>query len=223
MSEGTIIFLNGASSSGKTSIARALQRRLAEPYLMVGPDTLRPQLPKRYFDPDTGHIVHDPPEDHPAREAYYMTTITDGAARWYELHLGPVARRLTAGRQAAVAALAAAGNRLIVDEVLLDPAFLDTYLRVLRAFAVLFVGLRCPLEVLEQRERARGGPTGGARQGTRPPGPRSRALRSRGRHLGRRRRGMRGADPASLARGAAARRLRPTQGAGRRPARLRQR
>ena len=41
MSEGTIIFLNGASSSGKTSIARALQRRLAEPYLLVGPDTLK--------------------------------------------------------------------------------------------------------------------------------------------------------------------------------------
>jgi chloramphenicol 3-O phosphotransferase len=156
MSEGTIIVLNGASSSGKTSIARALQRRLAEPYLLVGPDTLRPQLPERYFDPDTGYIVHDPPEGHPAREAYYMTTVTDGAARWYELHLGHVARRLIAGRQAAVAALAAAGNRLIVDEVLLDPEFLDTYLRVLRDFAVLFVGLRCPLAVLEQRERARG-------------------------------------------------------------------
>ena len=156
MSDRTIIFLNGASSSGKTSIARALQRRLAEPYLLVGPDTLKAQLPERYSDPQTGYIVHDPPEGHPAREAYYMTTVTDGGARWYELHLGPVARRLTAGRQAAVAALAAAGNRLIVDEVLLAPEFLDNYLRVLRDFAVLFVGLRCPLEVLEQRERARG-------------------------------------------------------------------
>ena len=34
----TVIFLNGPSSSGKSSIARALQRLLAEPYLHVGVD-----------------------------------------------------------------------------------------------------------------------------------------------------------------------------------------
>jgi len=40
MRPGRIIFLNGASSSGKSTLAKALQRRLDEPFLHVSSDQL---------------------------------------------------------------------------------------------------------------------------------------------------------------------------------------
>jgi chloramphenicol 3-O phosphotransferase len=40
-----IIFLNGASSSGKTSIAKALQATMEEPYVYFSADIRKPMLP----------------------------------------------------------------------------------------------------------------------------------------------------------------------------------
>ena len=44
----TDIFLNGVSSSGKTTIAKILQTTLPEPYLHVQLDTFEEMLPERY-------------------------------------------------------------------------------------------------------------------------------------------------------------------------------
>lgn len=53
MQKGNIIFLNGVSCSGKTTLARALQERLAEPFFSLGLDTFINMSPVRYFsDPD---------------------------------------------------------------------------------------------------------------------------------------------------------------------------
>jgi chloramphenicol 3-O phosphotransferase len=48
MTSGRIILLNGTSSSGKSSVARALQEVLSEPYLHLGIDTFIAMLPSRY-------------------------------------------------------------------------------------------------------------------------------------------------------------------------------
>lgn len=45
-----IIVLNGASSSGKTSLARALQDIFEEPYLRLGTDIIHATLPDRFRD-----------------------------------------------------------------------------------------------------------------------------------------------------------------------------
>ena len=47
--QGKIIFLNGTSSSGKTSLARALQKELDEPFLYYSSDTFATFLPERCF------------------------------------------------------------------------------------------------------------------------------------------------------------------------------
>jgi chloramphenicol 3-O-phosphotransferase len=47
---GTIIILNGTLSSGKTSIVKALQNVLDEPYLEAGIDKFIWMLPHRYLD-----------------------------------------------------------------------------------------------------------------------------------------------------------------------------
>ena len=50
MGAGTIIYLNGTSSSGKTSIARALQERLAEPYLHCPVELFEQMIPHRQIE-----------------------------------------------------------------------------------------------------------------------------------------------------------------------------
>ncbi len=46
----TVIILNGASSSGKSSLLKELQNTLDEPYLNAGLDKFLWMLPSRYLD-----------------------------------------------------------------------------------------------------------------------------------------------------------------------------
>jgi chloramphenicol 3-O phosphotransferase len=129
---GTVIILNGASSSGKTSIVRALQEVLDEPYLDAGLDRFLWTLPKRYMERPLWDEVL-------------------GLA----VEAGPVGHRLVFGMHRALVALVAAGNNVIVDHVLVEPAWLRDCAMVFNGARAFLVGVRCPLEVLEQRERER--------------------------------------------------------------------
>ncbi len=99
-----IVILNGVGSSGKSSIARALQAITAEPFLHVQMDTFLEMLPERY-------------QDHP--DGLTFTTIEEGGKPSVVIRTGPVAERAFCGMRHAVAAMAAQGNNLIVDDVLM--------------------------------------------------------------------------------------------------------
>ena len=65
---------------------------------------------------------------------------------------------------ASVAAFADQGFDVVVDSVFERPACIEACLYALREIHVSFVGLSCPLDILERRERARGNrPNGLAR------------------------------------------------------------
>ena len=49
INSGRVIYLNGASSSGKTTIARGLQESLDEPYMHLTVDGYLHQLPGKYL------------------------------------------------------------------------------------------------------------------------------------------------------------------------------
>ena len=53
-------------------------------------------------------------------------------------------------------ALASAGNNLIVEHIVETAEWMERLLRLLEPFDVYFVGIHCPLEELERREKARG-------------------------------------------------------------------
>jgi chloramphenicol 3-O phosphotransferase len=125
-----VIFLNGGSSSGKSSIARALQAALPEPWLTFGVDTFVAALPAA-----GGGIEFGP----------------DG-----EIVVGPEFRRLEETWMAGLAAMAAAGAHLIVDEVLLSGgAGQQRWRAALAGLDVLWVGVRCDPVVAATREAAR--------------------------------------------------------------------
>ncbi len=138
---GHIIFLNGPSSAGKTSIARALQQSLSEPYLHMALDTFLGMFPPHFAQTPGGSGEVPLASHRDAALAIYLT---------------PVAQRLISGYHHAVAACALAGNHLIVDHVLLERQWLRECVALLTHVSVFFVGIHCPLELLEARERARG-------------------------------------------------------------------
>ncbi len=128
MPPGNVIFLNGASSSGKTTLSRTLQNELNEPFLYLSPDTFlfAPGVLPRW------------------REA-------EAPFSWRE-----VRPRVFSGFFHSLPAYAEAGNNLVVDIVLESTEQWAELQSVLRSLDVFFVGVHCPPEVLEQREALRG-------------------------------------------------------------------
>jgi chloramphenicol 3-O phosphotransferase len=140
-----IVFLNGASSSGKTTIARALQAAWSVPLLHLGIDTMLSMLPAAYLG--TGPRAHEGVE-------FYRDADDRGPV--VRIRSGPVVRKLAESFARVVARLTADDHDVVVDYVLLDTKDLVPYLRALRPFAVYFVAVRCDVGVLEARELARG-------------------------------------------------------------------
>jgi len=50
MDKGKIIFLNGVSSAGKTTLAKTLQSRLAEPFYLLSNDMFCDMAPEKFWD-----------------------------------------------------------------------------------------------------------------------------------------------------------------------------
>jgi chloramphenicol 3-O phosphotransferase len=128
MTTGRVILLNGTSSSGKTALAKALQRKLAEPYMHVSIDGFFHLYPKRLLHPRN------------REEAQVVAGLLPAVA---------------SGMHGSVAALASAGNNVIVDHVLQEQGWLRECVERWSGLEVLFVGVMCPLEVLEKREKKR--------------------------------------------------------------------
>ncbi|HDL03740.1 MAG TPA: chloramphenicol phosphotransferase [candidate division Zixibacteria bacterium] len=63
--------------------------------------------------------------------------------------------RMVSGMNRSIAVMAEEQNNLIVDHVVIDKTWMDQCLELLGGRYVLFVGLHCPLEELERRERKR--------------------------------------------------------------------
>ena len=135
-----IILLNGVGSSGKSSIAKELQKIAGKPFLHVQMDDFRAMLPEAL-------------QDHPDGFAFEETS--ENAKPLVVIKTGSVGARALRGMRHAIAAMAAQGNNLIVDDVMLENEQ-EEYAALLSGFEVFFVGVFVPLDVLEARERQRG-------------------------------------------------------------------
>ena len=129
-----VIVLNGASSSGKSSIALELQGLLPRPYLAFGVDTLVSSLPPAS----------------PTRESAIVFGY-DGVVA-----VGDHFRQLQHAWYQGLAAIARDDVGVIIDEVLLGGRESQDRLRsALGGLRVVWVGVRCDLEVAVAREVAR--------------------------------------------------------------------
>lgn len=134
---GRFILLNGASSSGKSSIGRALLPLLADPWFLVSVDAISAM-----------------------RSTAHTRTLDDTG-------IGEMLRRTRLGYHRAVAGLASAGNDVIMDYPLSERWRLDDLLETLAGYDVTLVEVRCSPEELDRRERVRADrPAGLARSQT---------------------------------------------------------
>ena len=135
-----IILLNGVGSVGKSSIAKALQTIVADPFLYVAMDAFLEMLPEASWGRADGITFE---------------TVQEDGKPSVVIHSGPVAERTLRGMRQAVAAMARAGSDIIVDDVMIGNEMAE-YAELLAGFTLFTVGVFAPLDVLEARERERG-------------------------------------------------------------------
>lgn len=133
---GRIILLNGASSSGKSSLARLIQARIDTPFWHISIDHLR----------DSGVLP--------------TTRIRSGEFDWRMMR-----EAFFLGFERSLLAYVEAGNDLVVEHIMESEEWLLRLTDTLAGHDVFFVGVHCALEELERRERERGDrPIGDARR-----------------------------------------------------------
>lgn len=140
-----ILVLNGASSAGKSSLGRALQRQLGVGWFMLGVDDLLAAILPFGDDPDLFEVG------------------SGGVVRTTDAF-----RRAEAAWYAGVAAIARQAPGVILDEVLLDGAASQARLSTaLAGPTLIWVGVVCELAVGVRREQLRGDRVPGLHAGQR--------------------------------------------------------
>lgn len=139
---GTVFLLNGTTSAGKTSIAKALQARCPELVLHLGIDMFVAEvMPRAYLGGERG------------AEGFRFVPIEGSEPSMVELVFGPAGEQVIAALHQTVALQASRGLHVVVDHTLMDRRWLAECVALWRGLPVLFVGVRCPWEVVEQRLR----------------------------------------------------------------------
>ncbi|MFK7801720.1 MAG: chloramphenicol phosphotransferase CPT family protein [Anaerolineae bacterium] len=142
-----VIYLNGASGSGKTSLSRELQDQLSDYYLHIGIDTFISMMPAR-------------------SNSWDKLTNADGFS-WKEVELpnGQTGMRVVAGSygkevyqafQEVVLTLLSGGQKLIIDDVANGLEEVIVWKQILKAYSSCFIGVFCSIESLKEREQKRG-------------------------------------------------------------------
>ncbi len=132
MKTGTILMLNGASSSGKTSLLRALQDSLEEPFLEAGLDKIIWMMPKRYLE----------------------RPLWDDILGLFD-HSGETGLKMCYALHRMILSLASCGFSVVADHVLVEPAWVEDCANLFAEMPAYLIGIRCPLSVLEEREKSR--------------------------------------------------------------------
>lgn len=156
---GMVIILNGPSGSGKSSIQKEFQKiMMPKLWIKVGIDNL--------FDLPLPDIT-------PENMKYWQSK---NPIRWVEeskdsfgnavitLYVGPEGEKVAYAMNSAIAAYAQNGCNVIVDYISYNPVWLNDLEKKLKEFKTYYIAVDIPLEILEQREKARGtSPVGHAR------------------------------------------------------------
>lgn len=124
---GKIIIINGPSSSGKTTLALAIQKQFDIPFIRFS------------FDLFLDH------------KALPMEQIKNGTFSWDLMRPS-----VFGGIHQCLPALATAGNNIIFDHIIETKMWLHNLISLISGLDVFFVGLYCSLPELERREIQRG-------------------------------------------------------------------
>lgn len=166
--KSTIVVLNGSSASGKSTTQQELLKILDGLWLRVGEE--------QFFSQIVPPMGESESQAHEAGLMKSVSTVIDGKLLWGVEHtkdehgplvflrVGPLGLQVVHGMHRAFKAYADTGSNLVIDYIVHFPEWLPDLVKVFKNHRVYFVGVRIPLAVLEEREKARGtSPIGHAR------------------------------------------------------------
>lgn len=149
MGIGKVIFINGPSSSGKSTLIKLLQEKLMpEPYMAIGIDKLIGMMPESVNDWVGCDILHP--------GFWWQKNLDSKGEEAYSLQLGPYAQKVNSVLKDIVVTMANSGLNVIVDEICLSSESYAKWQDMLAPFQKLYVGVHCATEILEKREMKRG-------------------------------------------------------------------
>jgi chloramphenicol 3-O phosphotransferase len=133
---GTIIYLNGTSSAGKTTLSQQLLEVLPEKYYYMSLDQYNYQIGNMFakllgLDPKNTNIDYAKGKrllSKPSMELMYH----------------------------AIKVISELGMNVVVDDVLINKLWLNRCVELLADHPVYFIKVDCPIEELERREKNRG-------------------------------------------------------------------
>lgn len=141
-----IIFLNGPSSSGKTLLAKSIQKKWPKPILHFGTFVLMSLIDGSFIDKKNKRSIL----------GFYFQQMKINNIYLQKFCIGLYGRRIWNATFGCIKALIDNHNDLIIEEVVTDKKLLNKYLSVLKNQKVYFVGIKCPIKVIENREKTRG-------------------------------------------------------------------
>ena len=144
---GRVVVLNGASSAGKTTLAKAFSRTRAEVgecWLVLSIDDFNDLLPPQWVQAGDHHGVH-------GRDG--LTIDPDATT---PVKVGELGQRLFAAYRRTAALWAAQGFDVVVDDVCFDEAAARDWEEAMAGIDVTWVAVTCTPETLDEREAARG-------------------------------------------------------------------
>ena len=141
-----IIYINGPSSSGKTTLAKALQQEFDQPFLHIGIDRVIGMMPEKLNNWDGG----------PAPLGFsWKESFDETGHPIHEIQTGLFARKMVQTLMEIVLTMAKLGHYVIIDDLSFGKSQVDLWKEVLKDYKVLWIGITAPLSVLEARERER--------------------------------------------------------------------
>lgn len=140
-----IIFLNGATSSGKTMLAKAIQHLDDRPWLLLGIDTMVNMMPSKYWAGGNKQ-----------KEGFYFTEVKSNDSIIMRIEAGEFGNKLSNSIADIAYLLESQGFNLIIDEVLVNTESVKNYANKFSNKVVYFVGVYCDPDTIEEREILRG-------------------------------------------------------------------
>jgi chloramphenicol 3-O phosphotransferase len=142
MKKGKVVYLNGASSSGKTTIARSFRLQTEQPYLYLGLDTFINMIPLGYFGQTEEASEYMQQKIYVDSEGYDLVST----------HYGPKGMGLIRTMYKTVTNLAEENMDVVFDDVYWD---MKLPAEIMKNVEVYLVNVYAPLDVLVEREKNR--------------------------------------------------------------------
>lgn len=136
MENGLIVFLNGTSSSGKTSISKELIRIANHNFMHISVDSFSEGIIQSYTE----------------MFPIFKEAMDDNYDKTNEILAPPVVKLF----YATIKYFAVIGKCVIVDSLIVNEEHMDECIESIGDQNVVFVGVKCPLKEIERRELARG-------------------------------------------------------------------